>query len=472
MPLTLIFFLAIASFVRLWLAMLFPITADESYYWLWAKHLSLSYVDHPPMVALINFLTTFGQANLLGLRIGVVIISLLVSILIYFLAKEAFNEKVAIWSVVLFQLLPHFLIIWLTMFVELPLVLFWTASLLILLIIVKNNNSEFGIRNSELWIFLGITVGLGYLSKYTMFLFWPCLVLFFLLSPENQSWLKKKEPYLALLISCLFFLPVIIWNSQHGWASFLFHTGKASADPWGKNFLPFVADQLVHFTPFLLFAIYGLSKYALKKDAASKLLFSFSAPFLLLFFILSFKIKIWAHWPSAGYIALIPLAVSYLMETGKAWKKFMLWVTLFSSLILIVLLWLSPGVLWHQKDYAQDFAVGKYLPQDKLFSKTNVSSSLLEFYSGRPVYMATGFLKIGDPWGQKQYGLWGIPQLKKGESITYFGDDNELFQQLALANFERVRGLPDPHLALIEDYIGNNYRFFRLEGYMGGTDHP
>ena len=102
MPLTLVFFLAIASFVRLWLAMLFPITADESYYWLWSKHLSFSYVDHPPMVALINFLTTFGQANLLGLRIGVVMISLLVSILLFFLAKRAFDEKVAIWSVVLF----------------------------------------------------------------------------------------------------------------------------------------------------------------------------------------------------------------------------------------------------------------------------------------------------------------------------------------------------------------------------------
>ncbi len=465
MPLTLVFFLIIATFVRLYLAMLFPITADESYYWLWSKHLSLSYVDHPPMVALINLLTTFGRANLLALRIGVVIISLLVSILIFFLARKAFNEKVAIWSAVLFQILPHFLIIWLTMFVEPPLVLFWTASLLILLKIVKD-------KEDKMWYLLGVTIGLGYLSKYTMFLFWPCLLLFLCLSSENRNWLKKKEPYWALIISVLFFLPVIIWNSQNGWVSFLFHTGKASADPWGRNFIPFVADQLAHFTPFLLFAIYGIAKYALKKDENSRLLFSFSIPLLCLFLILSLKIKIWAHWPSAGYIALIPLSVGYLMETGKAWKKFMLWVTLFSLLILAVLLWLSPGVLWHQKDYAQDFEIAKYLPQDKIFSKTNVSSSLLEFYSGRPVYLATGFLKIGQPWGQKQYELWGIPALKPGESIIYYGEDSEHFQQIALANFEQVRGLPDPHLALIEDYISNNYRFFRLEGFKGGDLHP
>ncbi|HLD29988.1 MAG TPA: glycosyltransferase family 39 protein, partial [bacterium] len=344
-------------------------------------------------------------------------------------------------------------------------VLFWTASLLILQKIVQE-------KKDHLWYLLGISVGLGYLSKYTIFLFWPCLIFFLMISPENRSWLKKKEPYLALLLSALFFLPVIVWNSQHAWVSFLFHTGKASADPWGRNFLPFVADQLVHFTPFLLFSLYGISKFALKKDENYRLLFSFSVPFLCLFLLLSLKLKIWAHWPSAGYIALLPLAVAYMMETGKAWKKFMLWVTIFSSLILIVLLWLSPGALWHQKDYAENWQIGKYLPQEKIFSATNVSSSLLEFYSGRPVYLATGFLKIGEPWGQKQYSLWGIPTLRKGENIVYYGENSELFQKIAQENFARIRGLPDPHLALIEDYISNNYRFFRLEGFKGGMIHP
>jgi 4-amino-4-deoxy-L-arabinose transferase-like glycosyltransferase len=466
MPLTLVFFLAIASFVRLWLAMLFPITADESYYWLWSKHLSLSYVDHPPMVAIINFFTTFGKENLLGLRIGVVIISLLVSILLYYLAKRAFNEKIAFWSVILFQLLPHFLVIWLTMFVELPLVLFWAASLLVLLHIIQTKNKNW-------WYLLAVTIGLGCLSKYTMFLFWPCLALFFLLSKENRFWLKKKELYFCFGLSLFFFLPVLIWNNQHQWVSFLFHSSRANGSAWGHDILPFIADQLVHFTPFLLFAIYGVSKYALKRDNGSKLLFSFSIPILLLFLILSIKIKIWAHWPEVGYIGLIPLAIAYMMENGKSWQKFFIWMAIFTTLIISILFWVSPAVMLHQKDYNLNYKISDSLPPDlKIFTRTNVSASLLEFYTQQATYLSTGFLKIGYPWGERQYDIWGIPNLAKGENIIYFGEDSPEFEQKAAMYFDKIAGLPEPRLYLIEDYINNNYHFFLLKGFKGGDLHP
>ena len=138
MPLSIIIVLTIFTLIRFGLSLLFPLTADESYYWLWSKHLSLSYVDHPPMVAYLNFLTTFGHENIVMLRLGTVIITLLTSILIYFLAKKIFDEKVAFWSAVLFQILPHFVVVWLTMFVELPLALCWTAALLVLTLAIKS----------------------------------------------------------------------------------------------------------------------------------------------------------------------------------------------------------------------------------------------------------------------------------------------------------------------------------------------
>lgn len=458
-------FILATAVIRFSLAMLFPVTADESYYWLWSKHLSLSYVDHPPMVALINYLTTFGQANLVGLRLGVVIISTIVTLLLFYLTAELFGKKIAFFSILLFQLIPHFLIIWLTMFVELPLVMFWTASLLIMAHIVKK-------QDGKLWYPLAVTIGLGYLSKYTMFLFWPCLALFLFLSPDNRFWLKRKEPYLSLLLSLLFFLPVIIWNSQHQWVSFVFHSGKVSGEVWGKNLILFIADQLVHFTPFLIFALYGIAKYSLRKTE-TKLLLCFSLPVILLFLAASLKVKVWAHWPSAGYIGLIPLAFVYMMDNNKSWQKFLNWNVIFSLLVLSILFWASPGVLLHQKDYASNKSLAEAFPSSlKVFSQTNVSSSLLEFYLKRTTYLATGFLKIGQPWGQKQYEIWGIPPLAKGESIIYYGEGKESFRQKALEHFGRIVQIPELRLNLIEDYITNNYRFFRLEGFRGGDEHP
>jgi 4-amino-4-deoxy-L-arabinose transferase-like glycosyltransferase len=459
-------FLIIASLVRLTLALLFPLTADESYYWLWSKHLSLSYVDHPPMIALVNYLMTFGTENLFMIRFGAVLITLLVSIIIYLLTREIFNEKIAFWSAVLFQLLPHFVIVWLTQFVELPLALFWTLALWILARIIKTQKKAY-------WYLLALTLGLGYLSKYTMFLFWPCLVIFLLISPEHRVWLKKKELYLCLLLSVLFFIPVLYWNSQHGWVSFTFHSGKATAEAWGANVPPFIGDQLVHFTPFLLFALYNVGRYSLKKNSGTKLLFAFSFPVLLLFLLLSVKVKIWAHWPSTGYIAAIPLTVAYLIDNGKSLKKFITWISLFTLLILIILFWVSPGILLHQKDYAKNYKLAEIVPKEyKLFAKTNVSASLLEFYLKRQTYLATGFLKPHPIWGEKQYELWGTPNLIKGETALYYGEDSPFFREKTHNNFTKVSEISGFKLYLIEDYITNNYKMFKLEGFKGKGLHP
>jgi 4-amino-4-deoxy-L-arabinose transferase-like glycosyltransferase len=470
MPLSIIIVLTIFTLIRFGLSLLFPLTADESYYWLWSKHLSLSYVDHPPMVAYLNFLTTFGHENIVMLRLGTVIITLLTSILIYFLAKKIFDEKVAFWSAVLFQILPHFVVVWLTMFVELPLALCWTAALLVLTLAIKSKVKS---QKSKLWYILGIIIGLGCLSKYTMFLFWPCLAVFFLVSKENRFWLRRKEPYLCFLLSAVCFLPVIIWNSQHQWGSFTFHGAKASADAWGTNFLPFVGDQLVHFTPFLLFALYNVYRYSLKKDEGTRLLFSFSAPVLLLFFLLSAKIKIWAHWTEVGYIGALPLTVGYLLETGRSLKKFITWIAIFTGLVLSILLLASPGVLWQQAGYRQNYTLAENLPFEyKIFAKTNVSSSLLEFYTKRPTYLATGFLMSGQPWGERQYELWGIPELKKGETVLYYGEDNSFFRDRAGKYFNKITELPEVKLYLVEDYITNNYKMFKLEGLKEEGLHP
>ena len=476
MPINIVIFLAAATVIRLCLALLFPLTADESYYWLWSKHLSLSYVDHPPMVAVINFLTTFGRENLLMLRLGSVVITLLVSIFIYLLAKEAFNEKVAVWSTVLFQIRPHFDVVWLTMFVELPLALFWAASLLLLAKLFIPHTSSPTPRATQLWLLLGLTVGFGCLSKYTMFLFWPCLAIFFYLVPEQRFWLRRKEPYICFLLSALGFLPVLIWNSRHNWVSFTFHGGKATAEAWGINVLPFMGDQLVHFTPFLVFALFNVFRYSLRTnkptDQQTKLLFSFSCPVLLLFLLLSVKVKIWAHWPEVGYIAALPLTVAYLIENKKSLTRFFTWISLFTALVLAILFWLSPGILVHQKDYQQNFLLTEKLPKEyKIFAKSNVTASLLEFYAKRPTYLATGFLMSGRPWGEKQYELWGVPELKKGETVLYYGEDTNGFRSMALKYFDRIEELPEAKLYLVEDYISNNYKMMKLIGFKG-KGHP
>ena len=51
-----------------------PLIDDEAYYWLWAHHLDWSYLDHPPMIAYIVFLTTRFGDDAIWIRLGALII--------------------------------------------------------------------------------------------------------------------------------------------------------------------------------------------------------------------------------------------------------------------------------------------------------------------------------------------------------------------------------------------------------------
>ena len=62
-----------------------------------------------------------------------------------------------------------------------------------------------------------LAAGLGFLCKYSAVYLIFCWALFFVLWPPARAQLKKSGPYLALLIFALCTLPVIVWNSQHGW---------------------------------------------------------------------------------------------------------------------------------------------------------------------------------------------------------------------------------------------------------------
>jgi dolichol-phosphate mannosyltransferase len=101
-----------------------------------------------------------------------------------------------------------------------PQALFWAWAIYF---VYKAVNGEGG----YIWYLTGVMLGLGLLSKYTMILLAPCVLMFLLASAEGRKWLFRKEPYLALLLGLLIFSPVILWNARHDWVSFAFQISHA-----------------------------------------------------------------------------------------------------------------------------------------------------------------------------------------------------------------------------------------------------
>ena len=78
------------------------------------------------------------------------------------------------------------------------------------------------------WLWVGLWMGLGFLSKYTALFQLLSWAVFFALYPPGRRQLKRPGPYLALLINLLCSIPVLIWNSRNDWITVI-HVSQGAA---------------------------------------------------------------------------------------------------------------------------------------------------------------------------------------------------------------------------------------------------
>ena len=81
------------------------------------------------------------------------------------------------------------------------------------------------------WAGVGVALGAGMLSKYTIALLGPAALLFCLLDARARAWFRRPQPYAAVLLAALLFAPVVWWNYTHDWASFRFQGGERFVEP-------------------------------------------------------------------------------------------------------------------------------------------------------------------------------------------------------------------------------------------------
>jgi len=191
---------------------------EEAYYWNYAQHLDLSYLDHPPLVAWIIWLGTglFGN-NPFGVRIGAFLCWLVTAFFGYRLTANLFGKSAAFRAVLLLAALPLFFAFGFFMTPDSPLIACWAGAIHFL------ERALLGERRRA-WRGVGVCVGLGMLSKYTIVLLGPATLLFLLWDRPSRHWLSRPEPYAAASLALILFSPVVVWNANHHWASFAFQS--------------------------------------------------------------------------------------------------------------------------------------------------------------------------------------------------------------------------------------------------------
>jgi dolichol-phosphate mannosyltransferase len=222
---------------------------EEAYYWNYSRHLDIGYLDHPPMVAWLIRLGTaaFGQSPF-GVRIGALCCGMIASLFTYRLTRNLFGETTALAALVLAQTLPFFFLSGLLMTPDAPLTAAWAASLYFL-------ERALVAGRSGAWWRVGLSMGIGMISKYSIGLLALVTAAFMLWDRQSRRWWRRWEPYAAALLALAVFSPVIVWNAQHDWASFEFQTLRRLGEVPRFALHKLVASALVLITPTGVLAV-------------------------------------------------------------------------------------------------------------------------------------------------------------------------------------------------------------------------
>ncbi|HKJ87415.1 MAG TPA: glycosyltransferase family 39 protein, partial [Gammaproteobacteria bacterium] len=213
------------------------LSPDEAHYWEWARRLDLSYYSKGPLVAWVIALFTgvFGDTEL-GVRFGAVVFSAAASLVMYAVGRDLFGSpKVGFYSVVLAGFTPLLAVGSILMTTDVLLIFFWVSAVWCAHRVTAEGGT-FRPMGGKWWYAVGVLVGVGFLGKYTMVLFYPCVALFLFFSMRDRFWLARPQPYIAGLISLVLAAPVLAWNYLNDFVTIRHTMGQAQAASPGFSF--------------------------------------------------------------------------------------------------------------------------------------------------------------------------------------------------------------------------------------------
>jgi dolichol-phosphate mannosyltransferase len=287
---------------------------EETYYWNYSQHLDFGYLDHPPMVAWLIRVGTaiFGQSEF-GVRAGALCSGVVTSIFIFKLARNLYGRSAALAALMLTQALPFFFLSGFLMTPDAALTAAWAASLYFL------ERALLG-GQSRAWWFLGLCLGLGLISKYSIALLGVAALAFMIWDRPSRRWLRRPEPYVAALIAFLIFLPVILWNARHDWVSFAFQTSRRLAEQPQFALHKLIGSIIVLITPTGVVAAAEVLLSRTQRDLQAlrpRRLWTLSLLIpLSVFTTFSLRHEVKLDWTGPSWAALLPV-MGFAMTRGE-----------------------------------------------------------------------------------------------------------------------------------------------------------
>jgi len=282
---------------------------DESYMVAAGRRLRLGYFDHPP----IAWWLAWGAAHLFDndgaiiVRLPFIVLFALTTWLMYRVTASLFGAWAGLWAAVLANLCP---VIGVTagtwVLPDGPLfAALMAAALCLIMALPAQGRPAWG-----WWVAAGLCAGLALSAKYSAGLTILGAVAFLLTERESRRWLLRPHPYAAGLAALAVFAPVLIWNADHGWVSFLFQGGRAEGRFNLFGPILTLGGAALFLLPWVWLPLMLCGFDALRRGPADQerwLLLCLAAPPILVFALVSLWSRVLFHWAAPGYLLLLPL---------------------------------------------------------------------------------------------------------------------------------------------------------------------
>lgn len=374
----------VALLVKILLAVLLPLTNDEAYYWVWSQNMQLSYYDHPPFVAWLYWLGNFvnfygGSVRLPGVLLGQATLAVWLILL-----KPFLNDRQRLYWLLLALLSPLVGGSGIIVTPDVPLMFFYALSLWLFF-----KWSE--VPSSMLSLAFGVSMGLGFSSKYMMVLFVLSLAPLLFLKPNLRKAFFKNW-HLLVVGGLIGALPVWLWNVNHDFASLKFQAAhglghKVWKPSWTSEY---ILGQIGFIFPVILY-------WALKARRRLPLPFHLLAWVPLVFFLFTTtRGYVEANWPIEAYPAIFALAVCFWPINRRGIQVTLsIWAIALTGFALVILVQPSWAARMKFKEFHQfDAAVEASRNLQPLYARSYQMAAKLHFELHRPVYKIAGMNRI------------------------------------------------------------------------------
>lgn len=281
---------------------------DETYYFIWGQHPQLSYFDHPALVGWTQGIAgTLLGWNVFGLR-AMVLLTLLGDLgLLYLFAQRTQDPPWTFWTTVTIFLATPILFGLTSVALPDHLMVFFTLAAVYCVERLRHEPER--VR----WLYLGgIAAGFAMLSRYNSGVLAGALLAYILIVPDMRRLFATPHLYLAVLLALAMQTPVLIWNAQHGLASFGFITGGRARLPGSglnvEGLRGYIVGGLAVLSPFIIWPMLRFGFTRRDGHGYARLVFAIST---LGFLFASLFTNILIHWNAIAYVAALPFLATH-----------------------------------------------------------------------------------------------------------------------------------------------------------------